>query len=186
MNPFTCLALSPAGKVPVHGRNNYHVYNGQPMASTGWFCDESRVQAGSWDGGREYNAQYWNRKFDKNGLDAPEGWRWAQLRVEYIYMGGKRTILEKPFIGFHTNHPNIYVGDCLIDRPRYLHDLQLYDLEKNQVFDCAIPEFKSHSIGCYAYANEAYCTDGAKWPIINAFCYSYKYVEMFERLKSRV
>ena len=178
---FTCLALSNAGRVPEYGRNQFHVYDGKNEWCYGWFCSEAKVAAATIGGGPEFAAQCWNQKHAGNKLDAPDGWRWGELRVERIYMGGSEKIVSKYFVGFHTKHPDIYVGGCMIDRPRYLHDLQIFDLEKRAVFDLPLPVYKS-AVGSYAYATEARCSDGTRWPVLNVYVSTWKHAEAFRQL----
>lgn len=179
-NPFTCLALSPAGKVPQYGRNPYHIWDGKPMPGVGWFCDESKVSVNTWDGGPEFAAHHWNRRYDKHGIDAPAGWRWGELEADRVYMGGSERIVRKCFIGFYTTHPDIYVGACMIDYDRYIHDLRVFDLGQRKVFDLSIPKIKRPT--SHVWAGEVSCTDGTKWPILRASLYTAKSQIAFEQL----
>ncbi len=178
---FTCLALSSAGRVPEYGRNEFHVYNGRTEVAYGWFCSEAKVTAATIGGGPEFSAHHWNRQHSGNKLDAPDGWRWGELHVERAYMGGSERIVDKHFVGFHTAHPDIYAGDCIIDRPRYLHDLQIFDLTKRAVFDLSLPVYKG-ALGSYAYAMESSCTDGTKWPVLHVRVTTAKHAEAFRAL----
>lgn len=178
---FTCLALSSAGKRPEYGRNDLHVYNGEREWGYGWFCREAAECANTIGGGPEFSAHHWNRRHVGNKLDAPDGWRWGELRVERHFTGGKEVVLNKCFVGFLTEHPDIFIGGCIIDRPRHLHDLKVFDLGKRAVFDCPLPFYK-RDIGSYAYANEAWCTDGTRWTIINVRVTTTKHELMFKEL----
>ena len=129
---FTCLALSPAGCVPQFGQNSFHEYQGKKMHCVGYFCGKSETTVGVAGGGKEFAAHHWNRKHAKNGIDAPEGWSWAQLTFKHLFIGGQKE-MGKDFIGFKVE------GD--IGKSFKIH---LFDLTTQKISTVCIPQFKGN------------------------------------------
>ncbi len=69
----------------------------------------------------------------------------------------------------------------MIDRPRYLHDLRILDLDRRAVFDLPLPVYKG-AVGSHAYATEAVSTDGTRWPILNVYTSAWKHRQQFAAL----
>ncbi len=139
----------------------------------------------------------WNREFqpcDVNEgklvepkIDAPEGYRWAALRVNNTYMGGKDSD-SLHFILFKTSHSDI-TGKIMdkrhwIDNDRKLKDLQLLTIENKEIDLTWLCQLRNASI----YISESWCTDKTSWYQLNVSFYNTarKHIKRFKELFSNV
>lgn len=158
MTEYSYLYKSPTGKVPVFGRNDCKCSDAYPRSfGHGFYSKEDDLAVHCIGGGKDFAAINWNEKMvklmgDDVVLDAPPGWRAATLAVEASSYTGRRFLCYDLYVAFHTNHPDIFVGDCIIDRDRYLHDLTVYTFETG-VIPLPLPVFKRVP-GIYAYATQ--------------------------------
>lgn len=166
---FTCLALSSHGKVPVYGYNRVATYQGKPTPGYGFHCDSAQEARNCVGGGPEFAAHHWNiYRMQADGpnvaLDAPEGWRWAEWRIESFGFPGTNSESRGDFVGYHTNHPDRLVGGCIIEKPRYIHDLRIKRLG-SPVQSLELPQFRSDA-PIYIYVSQAHCS-GYTWDVLN-------------------
>lgn len=168
------------GAIPSHGYHNYHAYQGRNERAFGFYCELCHKSAGVIGENLEFAMHHWNRKFqpcDVNGkiivepkLNAPEGFRWAEIRIENLFLGGK-TVVDSDFILFKTSHDDI-CGikrnlEYIIDDKRLFGDLILKDIYNTEIDLTWLCELKKTSV----WVNRAWSTDKTSWFVLNIYLY---------------
>lgn len=164
------------GEAPSFGQHNLHRWQGKLHPGTGFWCNKCNLAISTIGGGVDFALHHWNRLFQpcevnenrmvEPKLNAPDGYRWAELSMTYRYVGGSADV-GSDFILFKTDHPDpLGRGrglEYIIDGERTLKSLKLMNtrgVEEDFGWLCG-----KRNVSIYASAS--WSTDKAAWYRLN-------------------
>jgi len=159
--------------IPEYGGHSFHAYEGRTgLPGFGFYCHKCH-KSHSILTNTHYEQDtigfaltYWNRQFqpcqatetrlELPKLNAPAGYRWATLRLDYAYIGGTKK-RSWNFVLFKTK-----VSDLL--NRKWKEDGKLADLRIMNIFGEELDLSWLHDLrNVGVYFSKAWCTDNTSW-----------------------